>query len=138
MAAVIWLEGINDFGAADTPAEAVIAGYTQGVAHIAPEDAGREDLRRHADLGAAQHDATHGRPEVEAKRKALNEFLRTSKDLRRLHRFRRGDARSARPARCKAMFQPNSSIGGPGDKLHPNRAGYAAMGKRDRSEDDRG
>lgn len=26
-----------------------------------------------------------------------------------------------------AMYQPNSSIGGPGDKLHPNRAGYAAM-----------
>ena len=27
----------------------------------------------------------------------------------------------------KPEFQPNSSIGGPGDKLHPNRAGYAAM-----------
>ena len=25
------------------------------------------------------------------------------------------------------MYQPNSSVGGPGDKLHPNRAGYAAM-----------
>ena len=25
-------------------------------------------------------------------------------------------------------MQPNSSTGGPGDKLHPNRAGYAAMG----------
>ena len=29
----------------------------------------------------------------------------------------------------KAEFQPNSSTGGPGDKLHPNRAGYAAMGR---------
>jgi lysophospholipase L1-like esterase len=28
----------------------------------------------------------------------------------------------------KAEFQPNSSIGGPGDKLHPNRLGYQAMG----------
>src|SRR5713101_451530 len=28
----------------------------------------------------------------------------------------------------KVEYQPNSSIGGPGDKLHPNRAGYAAMG----------
>jgi len=28
----------------------------------------------------------------------------------------------------KAVFQPNSSTGGPGDKLHPNRAGYMAMG----------
>ena len=28
----------------------------------------------------------------------------------------------------KAEFQPNSSIGGAGDKLHPNRLGYQAMG----------
>jgi lysophospholipase L1-like esterase len=28
----------------------------------------------------------------------------------------------------KAEYQPNSTTGGPGDKLHPNRAGYAAMG----------
>ena len=28
----------------------------------------------------------------------------------------------------KAEHQPNSSTGGPGDKLHPNRTGYMAMG----------
>jgi hypothetical protein len=28
----------------------------------------------------------------------------------------------------KTEYQPNSSTGGPGDKLHPNRAGYMAMG----------
>jgi lysophospholipase L1-like esterase len=28
----------------------------------------------------------------------------------------------------KPEYQPNSSTGGPGDKLHPNRVGYAAMG----------
>jgi lysophospholipase L1-like esterase len=28
----------------------------------------------------------------------------------------------------KPEFQPNSSIGGPGDKGHPNRLGYQAMG----------
>jgi lysophospholipase L1-like esterase len=27
----------------------------------------------------------------------------------------------------KAEFVPDSTIGGPGDKLHPNRAGYQAM-----------
>jgi lysophospholipase L1-like esterase len=26
-------------------------------------------------------------------------------------------------------MQPNSTIGGAGDKLHPNRAGYAAMAR---------
>jgi hypothetical protein len=28
----------------------------------------------------------------------------------------------------KAEFVPESTTGGPGDKLHPNRAGYLAMG----------
>jgi lysophospholipase L1-like esterase len=28
----------------------------------------------------------------------------------------------------KPAFQPNSTTGGAGDKLHPNRAGYQAMG----------
>jgi len=28
----------------------------------------------------------------------------------------------------KAEFVPESTTGGPGDKLHPNRAGYVAMG----------
>jgi lysophospholipase L1-like esterase len=27
----------------------------------------------------------------------------------------------------RAEFQPSSSTGGPGDRLHPNRAGYQAM-----------
>jgi lysophospholipase L1-like esterase len=28
----------------------------------------------------------------------------------------------------KAEFVPESTTGGPGEKLHPNRAGYQAMG----------
>jgi hypothetical protein len=28
----------------------------------------------------------------------------------------------------KLEFVPDSTTGGPGDKLHPNRAGYLAMG----------
>src|SRR5205814_8773955 len=34
VATVIWLEGINDFGAADATAEAVSDGYVKGVAHL--------------------------------------------------------------------------------------------------------
>jgi lysophospholipase L1-like esterase len=37
-------------------------------------------------------------------------------------------ALSVRRGELKPEYQPNSTIGGPGDKLHPNRAGYAAMG----------
>jgi lysophospholipase L1-like esterase len=125
VAAVIWLEGINDFGAADTPAEKVIAGYRQGVAHIRQKIPGVKIFA--ATLTSALHSTpTHGRPEVEAKRKALNEFLRTSKDFDGFVDFDAATFDSA-TGEIKAMYQPNSSIGGPGDKLHPNRAGYAAM-----------
>ena len=125
MAAVIWLEGINDFGAADTPAETVIAGYKQGVAHIRQKIPGVKIFA--ATLTSALHSTpTHGRPEVEAKRKALNEFLRTAKDFDGFVDFDAATLDSA-TGEIKAMYQPNSSIGGPGDKLHPNRAGYAAM-----------
>ena len=30
-------------------------------------------------------------------------------------------------AELRAEFVPDSTAGGPGDKLHPNRAGYLAM-----------
>jgi lysophospholipase L1-like esterase len=35
--------------------------------------------------------------------------------------------RDPRTGGLRPEFQPNSSIGGPGDGLHPNRAGYLAM-----------
>ena len=30
----------------------------------------------------------------------------------------------------KTEFVPDNTVGGPGDKLHPNRMGYQAMGWR--------
>ena len=78
VSAVIWLEGINDFGAADTSAETVIDGYTKGVATLRQKMPGVRIFA--ATLTPALNSTpTHGRAEVEAKRKALNEFLRTSK-----------------------------------------------------------
>ena len=47
--------------------------------------------------------------------------------VRRRGRFRQGDARSG-DRRAAPEFVPDSTTGGPGDKLHPNRAGYLAMG----------
>ncbi|MCO8275095.1 hypothetical protein M1L60_31400 [Actinoplanes sp. TRM 88003] len=34
----------------------------------------------------------------------------------------------ARPGHLRPEFDTNSSVGGPGDHLHPNRAGFLAMG----------
>ena len=69
---------------------------------------------------------THGRAEVDAKRKALNEFLRNAKIFDGVIDFEKATLDPA-TGEVKIEFQPNSSTGGPGDKLHPNRAGYAAM-----------
>jgi len=70
---------------------------------------------------------THGTAEVDARRNEYNNFIRTSGIFDGVIDF---DAVALDPATggMRAEYQPNSTIGGPGDKLHPNRAGYAAMG----------
>jgi lysophospholipase L1-like esterase len=123
---VIWLEGINDFGA-DASADAVMAGYTKGVDYLRQKMPGVRIFVATLTPALNSTIASHGRPEVDAKRKALNEFFRTSKIFDGVIDF---DKATLDPAtgEVKVEFQPNSSVGGPGDKLHPNRAGYAAMG----------
>ncbi len=126
VSAVIWLEGINDFGAANATAEAVMEGYAKGAAYLRQKMPG---VRIYVGTLTSAHNSTiasHGRPEVDAKRKALNEFLRTSKLFDGVVDF---DKATLDPGtgEVKPEYQPNSSTGGPGDKLHPNRAGYAAM-----------
>jgi lysophospholipase L1-like esterase len=123
---VIWLEGINDFGAANATADAVQEGYTKGVGYLRQKMPGVKIFAATLTSALNSTIASHGRPEVDAKRKALNEFLRTSKIFDGVIDF---DKATLDPAtgEVKPEFQPNSSIGGPGDKLHPNRAGYAAM-----------
>jgi lysophospholipase L1-like esterase len=127
VAVVIWMEGINDFGAADAAVETVEDGYSKGVARLRERIPGVTIVA--ATLTSALHSiiVTHGRVEVDTKRKALNEFLRTSKIFDAVIDF---DAVTldAATGEIKPAMQPNSSTGGPGDKLHPNRAGYAAMG----------
>ena len=70
---------------------------------------------------------THGRPVVDENRKKLNQLFRSTKIFDGLVDFD-GATIDAATGGIKPEFQPNSSTGGPGDKLHPNRAGYAAMG----------
>ncbi|GHU33266.1 hypothetical protein AGMMS50256_24880 [Betaproteobacteria bacterium] len=69
---------------------------------------------------------THGTPEQDAKRKALNDFIRNSGVFDGVLDF---DAVTLNPAngQMKAEFVLGSTIGGPGDNLHPNRAGYLRM-----------
>ena len=122
---VIWMEGINDFGA-DTPVDRVTEGFTKGVATLRQKIQGVRIYAATLTSALNSTIASHGRPEVDAKRKALNDFLRTSKIFDGVFDF---DAVTLEEGsgELKPAMRPNSSTGGPGDKLHPNRAGYAAM-----------
>jgi len=72
--------------------------------------------------------AAHGSKEQDDKRRALNAFIRSSGVFDAVAEF---DAATLDPSTggMKAEFIPESTTGGPGDKLHPNRAGYLAMGE---------
>ena len=58
----------------------------------------------------------------------LNDFIRTSGLFDGVADF---DAATLDPATgaMRDEFVPESTTGGPGDRLHPNRTGYLAMGR---------
>ena len=70
---------------------------------------------------------THGSTVEDEKRKALNEFIRHSGGI--FDGFADFDAatRDEVTGELRGEFVPDSTLGGAGDKLHPNRAGYLAM-----------
>jgi lysophospholipase L1-like esterase len=70
--------------------------------------------------------AGHGSRDVDAKRQALNAFMRESGVFDRVADFDRATVDPA-TGELQARFIPDSTTGGAGDRLHPNRAGYAAM-----------
>jgi lysophospholipase L1-like esterase len=126
LSAVIWLEGINDFGSGtNATVEAVQAGMREVVARI------RERAKGVKVIGATVVSAlgatgTHGSEAEDQKRKALNEFIRTSGVFDGVADF---DKATIDPTTgsLRPEFIPDSTAGGPGDKVHPNRAGYLAM-----------
>ena len=123
---VIWLEGINDFGARLATAQAVSDGVREAVKRLREKIPGVR-IYMATLTGALNSTPTHGTPEVEAKRKEYNQFIRTAGIFDGVIDF---DVITLDPktGELKVEYQPNSTLGGPGDKLHPNRAGYAAMG----------
>src|SRR5262245_57404173 len=123
--AVIWMEGINDFGAANTSVVAVIDGLREGIKRMRA-NGGMKVIGATLTSALNSTITSHGRPEVEQKRQALNKFIRESGHFDAVADF---DAVTIDRSSGEILpqFQPSSTIGGPGDKLHPNRAGYAAM-----------
>lgn len=121
---VIWLEGINDFGvAANTSVDAVQQAMRDVVTRLHAKG-----IRVFAaTLTSAVGNGTPADSAArETKRQALNAFIRTSGLFDGVFEFDRATTDPATGA-MRDAFIPNSTDGGPGDHLHPNRLGYAAM-----------
>jgi len=128
LSAVIWLEGINDFSTnGNAGAEAVEAGMKEIVARLRARVPGVRVIGATVVSALGSSNAAHGSPEQDAKRKTLNEFIRTSGLFDGVADFDKATL-DPQTGGLKAEFIPESTIGGPGDKLHPNRAGYLALG----------
>jgi lysophospholipase L1-like esterase len=125
---LIWLEGINDFSRNGTAtAEQVQERMKEIVGRVRTKLPNVRIVAATVTTALNSTNAASGSPEQDAKRKALNEFIRTSGVFDGVIDF---DKVAGDPAtgEMKAEFVPESTTGGPGDKLHPNRAGYLAMG----------
>ena len=124
LSTIIWLEGINDLSSGAS-ADTVIAGIKEGVRRIRARGSIR--LLMGTITPALGSTAAAGSADVDARRQAVNAFIRSSDLFDGVIDF---DAATGDPRTggLRPEFQPNSSIGGPGDGLHPNRAGYLAMG----------
>lgn len=129
VATIIWLEGINDFSKnGNASADAVMLAMKETVDHIRDK---RPEVRI---LGATLTPAlgatnpNHGFLEQDEKRKTLNAFIRTSLIFDGVVDFDRVTTDPATGG-LKPEMVPDSTAGGPGDRLHPNRAGYLAMGQ---------
>jgi len=131
LTAVVWMEGINDFGMSTTPqgtpaisADAVILGFRAGITRLHARGIKVIGGTLTSSLNStAPH---YGAPDVDALRKVVNAFIRTGGEFDSVADF---DAATVDAATGSLLpeFQPNSTVGGPGDLIHPNRDGYMAM-----------
>jgi len=114
---VVVLEGVNDLGGNPAPtAEQLIAGYRQLImrAHV-------HGLKIYGATILPYGGAAYFRPEGEAARQKINAWIRTSHEFDGVVDFDAAMRDPAKPEKMKAELQS-------GDWLHPNDAGYRAMG----------
>jgi lysophospholipase L1-like esterase len=121
---VIWFEGINDLSHGQSAAT-VVAGFRAGVVHLRKAIPGVRIVGATITpaLGAKGNSGTE---DVNQRRKAINETIRSGGLFDGYSDFERA-VKDLQSDTLRPEFVPSSTIGGPGDKLHPNRAGYLAM-----------
>ena len=123
--ALIWHEGTNDVSAGTT-ADAIEAGMSTVVQRLRAAIPGIRiaGTTITSEVGAAGNGGT---PAAAAERITLNEFIKSSGLFDGVVDFY-GVTTDPATGAMKAQYIPNTSIGGAGDHVHPNRAGYLAMG----------
>ncbi|MFD2182232.1 GDSL-type esterase/lipase family protein [Rhodoplanes azumiensis] len=126
--ALIWLEGTNDFSRnGNASVETVRTAMDEVLARLRKE---RPDITL---IGATvvsalgSTSAAHGFVEQDEKRRELNDHIRTPGVFDAVIDF---DAATLDPSSggLREEFVPDSTTGGKGDRLHPNRTGYHVMG----------
>jgi lysophospholipase L1-like esterase len=128
--AVVWLEGINDFSTnGNASMEAVRDGLVEGVQRMRAHLPGVRVIGATLVSALNATQSHHGFKAEDDKRRGLNDFIRTSGTFDAVVDF---DAVVTDPktGEMRTPFVHNTTVGGPGDKLHPNRLGYLAMGMK--------
>jgi lysophospholipase L1-like esterase len=117
---LVVLEGINDIGHGDTDpvsADDLIGAFRQIIERAHTHGIGVIGCTLPPYEGAG-----YSRPEGEAVRQALNQWIRTGGAFDAVVDFEAVTRDPANPKRLRADYDP-------GDHLHPNDAGYRAMGE---------
>jgi lysophospholipase L1-like esterase len=125
VSAVIWLEGINDLGANAT-LEAIQGGMKEVVGRLRAAIPGVRVIGATVVSALGNASAMHGSEQEDGKRQALNQFIRGAGLFDGVADFDQATV-DPQTGQLRPEFVPDSTTGGPGDKLHPNRAGYLAM-----------
>jgi lysophospholipase L1-like esterase len=125
--AVFWLQGINDFSDnGHCEADAASAAVRSGVARLRERGFVVIGATVPSALNATR--AGHGSALQDARRRAFNARVRSGELF---DRYADIDAALTDPVtgRLRQGFNGDSTLGEPGDGVHPNRAGHAAIAR---------
>ena len=124
---VIVFEGINDLGAASATADSVASGMKAIADRIRARFKGVRVVGATVTSSRGSPNPGYGTVDTDNRRHALNDLIRKPGLFDAVIDFD-GVTTDPQTGELRPEFVPPSTIGGPGDKLHPNRAGYLAMG----------
>lgn len=124
---VIFMEGINDIGkTANASPQAVESGIRRIVRRLHKARPGIKVIGVTLTPNLHSTNPDHGSTIEDAKRKQINVFIRTSHVFDSVLDFAPVVA-DRKTGGLKPQYIPDSTIGGPGDGLHPDHGGYQAM-----------